>query len=305
MKSKEESYKIDSRRRSDILNQMQMLAQSYTPEWKFDTTSPDAGSVIGLIFANQTAANIQKLNRVIEKYHTEFKIREREYSQVILTEVLEIHIVELLRFNLENNGYKVDYSYDGFDGYLKTKEFQPDLILLDWMLPNISGIELLKKIRSDESLEQIPVIMLTAKNMEEDKLEGLQDGADDYITKPFSVKEVLARITSVLRRYKYTSNEKVEVLKADDIQVNVNKHIVTKNGQEIELTLKEFQILKLLIENKGNVLTRTFLLDKIWGYDYYGETRTLDVHIRHLRKKIGDNDSKLIETVRGVGYKIK
>ena len=217
----------------------------------------------------------------------------------------EIHIVELLKFNLENNGYKVDYSYDGFDGYLKTKEFQPDLILLDWMLPNISGIDLLKKIRSDETLEQIPVIMLTAKNMEEDKLEGLEDGADDYITKPFSVKEVLARITSVLRRYKYTSNEKFEVLKADDIQVNVNKHIVTKNGQEIELTLKEFQILKLLIENKGNVLTRTFLLDKIWGYDYYGETRTLDVHIRHLRKKIGDNDSKLIETVRGVGYKIK
>ena len=217
----------------------------------------------------------------------------------------EIHIVELLKFNLEINGYKVDYSYDGFDGYLKTKEFQPDLILLDWMLPNISGIDLLKKIRSDETLEQIPVIMLTAKNMEEDKLEGLEDGADDYITKPFSVKEVLARITSVLRRYKYTSNEKIEVLKADDIQVNVNKHIVTKNGQEIELTLKEFQILKLLIENKGNVLTRTFLLDKIWGYDYYGETRTLDVHIRHLRKKIGDNDSKLIETVRGVGYKIK
>ena len=217
----------------------------------------------------------------------------------------EIHIVELLKFNLENNGYKVDYSYDGFDGYLKTKEFQPDLILLDWMLPNISGIDLLKKIRSDETLEQIPVIMLTAKNMEDDKLEGLEDGADDYITKPFSVKEVLARITSVLRRYKYTSNEKIEVLKADDIQVNVNKHIVTKNGQEIELTLKEFQILKLLIENKGNVLTRTFLLDKIWGYDYYGETRTLDVHIRHLRKKIGDNDSKLIETVRGVGYKIK
>ena len=217
----------------------------------------------------------------------------------------EIHIVELLKFNLENNGYKVDYSYDGFDGYLKTKEFQPDLILLDWMLPNISGIDLLKKIISDETLEQIPVIMLTAKNMEEDKLEGLEDGADDYITKPFSVKEVLARITSVLRRYKYTSNEKIEVLKADDIQVNVNKHIVTKNGQEIELTLKEFQILKLLIENKGNVLTRTFLLDKIWGYDYYGETRTLDVHIRHLRKKIGDNDSKLIETVRGVGYKIK
>lgn len=217
----------------------------------------------------------------------------------------EIHIVELLKFNLENNGYKVDYSYDGFDGYLKTKEFQPDLILLDWMLPNISGIDLLKKIRSDADLEQIPVIMLTAKNMEEDKLEGLHDGADDYITKPFSVKEVLARISSVLRRYKYSTNEKEEVLKANDIQVNINKHTVTKNGEEVELTLKEFQILKLLIENRGNVLTRTFLLDKIWGYDYYGETRTLDVHIRHLRKKIGDDDAQFIETIRGVGYKIK
>ena len=217
----------------------------------------------------------------------------------------EIHIVELLKFNLENNGYKVDYSYDGFDGYLKTKEFQPDLILLDWMLPNISGIDLLKKIRSDADLEQIPVIMLTAKNMEEDKLEGLHDGADDYITKPFSVKEVLARISSVLRRYKYSTNEKEEVLKANDIQVNINKHTVTKNGEEVELTLKEFQILKLLIENRGNVLTRTFLLDKIWGYDYYGETRTLDVHIRHLRKKIGDDDAQFIETIRGVGYKNK
>lgn len=217
----------------------------------------------------------------------------------------EIHIVEMLKFNLENNGYKVDYSYDGLDGYLKTKEFEPDLILLDWMLPNISGIDLLKKIRSTSSLEHIPVIMLTAKNMEEDKLEGLHGGADDYITKPFSIKEVLARISSVLRRYKYTSSGSEEILKADDIQVNINKHTVTKNGQELELTLKEFQILKLLLENRGNVLTRTFLLDKIWGYDYYGETRTLDVHIRHLRKKIGDDDGKYIETIRGVGYKIK
>lgn len=217
----------------------------------------------------------------------------------------EIHIVELLKFNLENNGYKVDYSYDGFDGYLKTKEFNPDLIILDWMLPNISGIDLLKKIRSDAKLEQIPVIMLTAKNMEEDKLEGLHKGADDYITKPFSIKEVLARISSVLRRYKYVSSDNEEILKADDIEININKHIVTKQGQAIELTLKEFQILKLLLENRGNVLTRTFLLDKIWGYDYYGETRTLDVHIRHLRKKIGDKEGKYIETVRGVGYKIK
>ena len=211
-------------------------------------------------------------------------------------------IVKGIRFSLEQDGYDVDCAYDGEEALKLAKENAYDIILLDVMLPKYDGFEVCQQIRE---YSDVPIIMLTAKGDDMDKILGLDYGADDYITKPFSVKEVLARITSVLRRYKYTSNEKIEVLKADDIQVNVNKHIVTKNGQEIELTLKEFQILKLLIENKGNVLTRTFLLDKIWRYDYYGETRTLDVHIRHLRKKIGDNDSKLIETVRGVGYKIK
>ena len=166
----------------------------------------------------------------------------------------EIHIVELIRFNLETSGYEVDIAYDGLDGYLKIKENAPQLVLLDWMLPNISGIDMLKKIRNDKSLSDIPVIMLTAKNMESDKIEGLELGADDYITKPFSIKELL----------------------------------------------------KLLLENKGKVLSRNYLLDKIWGYDYYGETRTVDVHIRYLRKKIeGDNSSeKYIQTIRGVGYKI-
>ena len=218
----------------------------------------------------------------------------------------EIHIVELLRFNLENNGYKVDYSYDGFDGYLKTKEFQPDLILLDWMLPNISGIDLLKKIRSDESLEQIPVIMLTAKNMESDKIEGLELGADDYITKPFSIKELLARVSSVLRRYNINKENVENILTVGSLNVNLLKHEVFKGNEKIDLTLKEFELLKLLLESKGKVLSRNYLLDKIWGYDYYGETRTVDVHIRYLRKKIeGDNSSeKYIQTIRGVGYKI-
>ena len=211
-------------------------------------------------------------------------------------------IVKGLKFSLEQDGMQVECAYDGEEALECARKNSYDMILLDIMLPKMDGMEVCQQIRE---FSDVPIIMLTAKGEDMDKILGLEYGADDYITKPFSVKEVLARITSVLRRYKYTSNEKIEVLKADDIQVNVNKHIVTKNGQEIELTLKEFQILKLLIENKGNVLTRTFLLDKIWGYDYYGETRTLDVHIRHLRKKIGDNDSKLIETVRGVGYKIK
>lgn len=218
----------------------------------------------------------------------------------------EIHIVELLKFNLEVSNYEVDYSYDGFDGFIKAKEIKPDLILLDWMLPNISGIEVLKKIRSDESLKNIPVIMLTAKNMENDKVEGLEIGADDYITKPFSIKELLARISSVLRRYNVSGNNEEDTLSVGNLKVNLSKHEVLKGSEKIELTLKEFELLKLLLQNKGKVLSRNYLLDKIWGYEYYGETRTVDVHIRYLRKKIENENERerYIETIRGVGYKI-
>ena len=133
----------------------------------------------------------------------------------------EMHIVELLRFNLETSGYKTIYSYDGFDGFIKAKEEKPDLILLDWMLPNISGIEVLKKIRQDSDLKSIPVIMLTAKNMEDDKVEGLEVGADDYITKPFSIKELLARITSVMRRYGMNTGKESEELTAGNLKLNL------------------------------------------------------------------------------------
>ena len=219
----------------------------------------------------------------------------------------EVHIVELLKFNLEISNYNVDFAYDGLDGYIKAKNDKPDLILLDWMLPNITGIELLKKIRSDKELRQTPVIMLTAKNMENDKIEGLEQGADDYITKPFSVKELLARISSVLRRYNIQEMPVEEnILELGNIKLDLCKHEVYKKGEKIDLTLKEFELLKLLIENKGKVLSRNHLLDKVWGYEYYGETRTVDVHIRYLRKKIEDdsNSEKYIQTVRGVGYKI-
>jgi two-component system alkaline phosphatase synthesis response regulator PhoP len=218
----------------------------------------------------------------------------------------EMHIVELLKFNLETANYEVDYSYDGFDGFIKAKEIKPDLILLDWMLPNISGVDVLRKIRSDKDLENTPVIMLTAKNMESDKVEGLEVGADDYITKPFGIKELLARITSVLRRYNINSKTEGDILTHKDIILNLSKHEVLKNNEKVDLTLKEFELLRLLLQNRGNVLSRNYLLDKIWGYDYYGETRTVDVHIRYLRKKIEDEDSseKYIQTIRGVGYKI-
>ena len=219
----------------------------------------------------------------------------------------EIHIVELIRFNLETSGYEVDIAYDGLDGYLKIKENAPQLVLLDWMLPNISGIDVLKKIRDDKDLKNTPVIMLTAKNMEADKVEGLVGGADDYITKPFSVKELLARISSVLRRYNINSTREEEILIVKDITLDLIKHEVIKNGEKLDLTLKEFDLLKILLQNKGKVLSRNFLLDKIWGYEFYGETRTVDVHIRYLRKKIENPDSneKYIETIRGIGYKIE
>ncbi len=218
----------------------------------------------------------------------------------------EVHIVELLKFNLEISNYEVEYAYDGVDGYIKAKEIKPDLILLDWMLPNISGIDVLKKIRNDKTLNKIPVIMLTAKNMENDKVEGLEIGADDYITKPFSVKELLARISTILRRCNVNANPSEIILTTGNLKVDLYKHEVYKGAEKIELTLKEFELLKLLLENKGKVLSRNHLLDKIWGYEYYGETRTVDVHIRYLRKKIEGhgNADKYIQTIRGVGYKI-
>lgn len=218
----------------------------------------------------------------------------------------EIHIVELLKFNLEVSGYEVDFAYDGLDGFVKMKEKNYDLILLDWMLPSISGIDMLKKIRSDLSLSKKPVIMITAKNMEIDKIEGLEVGADDYITKPFSVKELLARITSVLRRYNISETQTNNILNTGNLSIDLSKYEVYIGDEKIELTLKEFELLRLLVENKGKVLSRNVLLDKVWGYEYYGESRTVDVHIRYLRKKLEGNSSseKYIKTIRGVGYKI-
>lgn len=219
----------------------------------------------------------------------------------------EENIVELIKFNLELNGLETIVAYDGLEGFVKTKEEMPDLILLDWMLPGISGIEICKKIRSDEKIKSIPIIMLTAKNLENNKVEGLNTGADDYITKPFSIKELMARLNAVLRRYEADSKKKSEKIIEGDLLIDLNNYTVSKNQETLELTLKEFELLSILAQNKGKVLSRNFLLDKIWGYEYFGETRTVDVHIRHLRKKIEDDDKKpkYIETVRGVGYKFK
>lgn len=215
----------------------------------------------------------------------------------------EVHIQELIKFNLEKNEYKVICTGDGKEVVKLAKEELPDLVLLDVMLPGLDGYEVCKEIRKDNTISSIPIIMITAKCEEFDKVIGLELGADDYITKPFSVRELMARVKAVLRR---TAKQQVDkYYKFDDVLVDFGKHEVIKGDKKIELTLKEFELLETLIKNNGRVITREFLLDEIWGYDFIGETRTVDVHIRHLRQKLeaDDKNPKYIETIRGIGYK--
>lgn len=216
----------------------------------------------------------------------------------------EEHIVELIRYNLENAGYDAVEAYNGVDGIKAAINEKPTLILLDVMLPMMDGLEVCRKLRKDDTTKHIPIIMLTAKSEEIDKILGLELGADDYITKPFSVRELLARIKAVLRRTG-SELEETSVFSFSDVMIDYDKHLVTKNNVKVDLTLKEYELLDILIKNRGKVLKRDLLLDKIWGYEYVGETRTVDVHIRHLRQKLEDDDKNpvYIETVRGIGYR--
>lgn len=215
----------------------------------------------------------------------------------------EEHIIQLIKFNLEKNGYKVISAIDGIEGLKTAKSERPQLVLLDLMLPGLDGYDVCREIRKDNNISNMPVIMITAKGEELDKILGLELGADDYITKPFSVRELMARVKAVLRRTKIEYNDKS--YKFGDIAIDFQKHEIIKANEKLDLTLKEFELLEVLIKNKGRVMTRDFLLDKIWGYEYIGETRTVDVHIRHLRQKIEDDDKKpkYIETIRGIGYR--
>lgn len=225
-------------------------------------------------------------------------------SEKILIIDDEEHIVELIRYNLEASGYMTLEAYNGLDGLKLAKEEVPDLVLLDLMLPGMDGLEVCKRLRADDKLKNIPIIMLTAKSEEIDKILGLELGADDYITKPFSVRELNARVKALLRRIN-TKIDESDTYSFNDVEIDYLKHEVKKNGEKVDLTLKEFELLDILVKNNGKVLTRDLLLDKIWGYEYVGETRTVDVHIRHLRQKLEEDDRnpRYIETVRGIGYR--
>ena len=219
-------------------------------------------------------------------------------SQKILIIEDELKIARFLELELGYEGYVVAQVHDGREGLQKILEESFDLILLDIMLPSMNGIEVLRKVR--QTLK-VPIIMLTAKDEIMDKVMGLDMGADDYITKPFAIEELLARIRVALKK-----NANSKILKIDNLKIDLEKYTVSFSDQPIDLTKREFDLLKYLLENKNIVLSREKLLEKVWGYDYAGETNVVDVYISYLRTKIDDKfNKKLIYTVRGVGYLLK
>lgn len=211
-------------------------------------------------------------------------------------------IADILRFNLEKEGFDVEIAYDGEEAVKKAYTISPNLIVLDVMLPKKDGFQVLKEIRREL---KTPVLMLTAKDEEVDKVLGLELGADDYITKPFSMREFMARVKANLRRIEYSNGvPDDDLLIVGDITIDFNRYEVKKNGKVIDLTLREFELLKFLASRAGQVFSREQLLKEVWGYEYYGDIRTVDVTVRRLREKIEDKsgDYKYILTKRGVGY---
>ena len=206
-----------------------------------------------------------------------------------------------LEFNLKSEGYKVISAADGRGAINEIGKKVPDLVLLDLMLPDMSGLEVCKKIRKESFSDQVSIIMLTAKGEEVERVLGFELGADDYVVKPFSVRELMLRISSILKRGSETNSSK-EQISIGDVEINLASHRVFISGLEIELTAKEFELLKYLAERNGRIQTREVLLEQVWGYNNSVTTRTVDTHIKRLRSKIGDVGSK-IETVRGVGYR--
>lgn len=209
-------------------------------------------------------------------------------------------IAELLQFNLDKEGFKVKLEANGEKAYDEIIAQPPDLLVLDLNLPGLSGIEICKYLRENARTRDLPIIMLTARTQEIDKIIGFQMGADDYVTKPFSIRELIARIHALLRR---SSPAQIEKISIGDLHIFINRHKVTCGEKDISLTPTEYKLLEALVMAKGRVLSRSDLMDMVWGLDYYGETRTVDVHIKRLRDKLEDC-ANLIETVKGTGYRL-
>ncbi len=211
----------------------------------------------------------------------------------------EKHIVDLARMYLEREGFTVEEALDGAEALRKIRSLNPALVVLDLMLPKVDGWEVCRRTRADSD---VPIIMLTARSDDVDKIVGLELGADDYLTKPFNPRELVARVKAILRRYD-RSLRPGKALHLGDLTIDPSSREATLGTQTLELRTKEFDLLHTLAEHRGQVLTREQLLELVWGYDFYGQTRTVDVHIAHLRKKLKGSDVE-IETLRGVGYKL-
>ncbi len=211
---------------------------------------------------------------------------------------------EALSYMLRREGFEVTVAATGTDGLAEFERSGSDLVLLDLMLPGLPGVEVCQQLRA---MSDVPVIMLTAKDSEIDRVVGLEIGADDYVTKPFSSRELLARIRAVLRRRGNGPESAAGVLECGRVRMDVDRHVVSVGGEQIALPLKEFELLELLLRNAGRVLTRSQLIDRVWGADYVGDMKTLDVHIKRLRSKVEPNPSapRHLVTVRGVGYKFE
>ena len=219
----------------------------------------------------------------------------------------ETSISDIIKFNLEKEGYRVDTAYDGQNGLHKALEEAPDLILLDVMLPLMDGFEVCKRVRETSNT---PILMLTAKEEEVDKVLGLELGADDYVTKPFGMRELIARIKANIRRTDVLAdklNAPADVQAFGNLEIDMNRYEARKNGTALDLTLREFELLKYLAEREDHVFSREQLVEEVWGYEYYGDIRTVDVTVRRLREKLEDDpsDPQYIMTKRGIGYHFK
>lgn len=222
----------------------------------------------------------------------------RPYALVVEDEA---PLVELIRYNLEKEGYEVGVAMDGEEAILLIEERQPDIVILDWMLPKLSGIEVCRRLRTKPATRNLPIIMLTARAEEADRVRGLDQGADDYVTKPFSMTELVARIRAVMRRIRPALADDVVI--AGDISMDRAAHRVTRNGEDVHLGPTEFRLLDHFIQHPGRVFSREQLLDAVWGSDIYVETRTVDVHIGRLRKALAKGGGEdPIRTVRSAGY---
>lgn len=216
----------------------------------------------------------------------------------------EKDIVEALEYNLRKEGFRTSRAYDGKSGLKAALEKPFDLVILDLMLPAVDGLEVCRRLKSSQKASAIPIIMLTAKGSETDRVLGLELGADDYITKPFSMRELIARVKAVLKRSARPQEGAGPALRFPGLEIDIEKHEVLASGKPVELTAREFALLRYLAENRDKALTREKLLDRVWGIDVAIETRTVDVHVKSLRDKL-KKASRYIQTLRGVGYKFK